>query len=252
MSTHLVIPDPHAHPDYHNERATWLGKLIVAIKPDSVINVGDMWDMPSMNTFEMGKKTWGRQYGRDLAAGLEFDERLWAPTRKAKRKKPRAIFLEGNHEHRLKRTLNNHPEMEGLIDFKDFQLDRNYDEVIEYYGQTPGVVQVDGVSYAHYFISGVMGRPIGGEHPAYSCITKLGSSATCGHIHTRDFSMRSDINGDKKRLGLVCGVYQDYDADWAGRINRLWWRGVVVKRNVEGGNYDHQWISLESLKKEYG
>ena len=250
MSTHLIIPDPHAHPDHHNKRAEWLGKLILDIKPDVVVNLGDMWDMPSMNSYEMGKKTWGRLYKADLDAGLDFDDKLHHYVRKAKKRRPRCVFLEGNHEHRLKRILNSKPELEGLIDFKDFDLDRNYHDVVEYHGQTPGIINIDGVSYAHYFISGVMGRPIGGEHPAYSIITKLGSSATCGHVHTRDFSMRNDIAG-KRRLGLVAGVYQDYDSDWAGGINRLWWRGVVVKRRVEDGNYDHQWISLDALKKEY-
>lgn len=250
MSTHLVIPDPHAHPDFSNKRADWLGKLILDIKPDVVINIGDMWDMPSMNTFEMGKKTWGRNYQRDIDSGLEFDDRLWHPTRRAKKRRPHAIFLEGNHEHRIKRVLNDKPELEGLVDFKHLDLQRNYHDVVEYDGGTPGFINVDGVSYAHYFISGVMGRPIGGEHAAYSLINKLGSSATCGHIHTRDFAMRNDVSG-KRRLGMVCGVYQDYDSQWAGNINKLWWRGVVIKRRVENGNYDHQWVSIEALKDAY-
>ena len=252
MKTHLVIPDCHAHPEHHNRRADWLGRLILDLKPEVVVNIGDMWDMPSMNSYETGKKTWGRKYSDDLSAGLEFDERLWAPIRKAKKKKPFSVFFEGNHEHRLKRVLNTHPELESMVSFEDFDLNRNYNMVVEYDGGTPGVLTIDGISYAHFFISGVMGRPIGGEHPAYSLITKLGSSATCGHIHTRDFSMRSDINGDKRRLGLVAGVYQDYDSDWAGRINKLWWRGVVIKRCVDKGNYEHQWVSIETLRREYG
>ena len=40
--THLVIPDGHAHPDFHNKRAEWLGALIADVKPDVVINIGDV------------------------------------------------------------------------------------------------------------------------------------------------------------------------------------------------------------------
>ena len=251
MTVHLIIPDPHAHPDHHNERASWLGKLILDLKVDLVINIGDMFDMPSMNLYETGKTTWGRDYNADIEAGLDFDDRLWHPIRRAKRKKPTSIFFEGNHEHRLKRILNEKPELEGLISFKDFDLGRNYNEVVEYEGQTPGHMSFDGVHYAHFFISGVMGRPISGEHTAHSLLTKLGSSSTCGHIHTTDYCVRNDINGNK-RMGLVCGVYQDYDSAWAGKINKLWWRGVVVKRNVEGGCYEPQWIGIDTLKREYG
>jgi predicted MPP superfamily phosphohydrolase len=42
--THLIIPDPHAHPDFNNDRAVWLGELIKDLKPDVVVNLGDMWD----------------------------------------------------------------------------------------------------------------------------------------------------------------------------------------------------------------
>jgi hypothetical protein len=50
----------------------------------------------------------------------------------------------------------------------------------------------------------------------------------------------------------VAGVYQDYRASWAGGANDLWWKGVIYKRNVEDGVYDAEFISLESLRKEYG
>lgn len=250
--THLLIPDCHAHPEFHNRRADWLGKFILDVKPDVVINIGDMWDFASMSEYDKGKaSTFGRMYKDDLDAGLDFDDRLWHPIRKAKRKLPYSVFFEGNHEFRMKRILDTHPELNGLIGFKDLDLERNYNEVVEYEGNTPGYLGIDGVHYAHYFISGVMGRPISGEHPAYSLVTKLGSSATCGHIHTLDFCVRNDISG-RRRMGMVGGCYQDYASSWAGKVNKLWWRGVVLKKNVDDGCYDPQFISITDLKKEYG
>ena len=96
-----------------------------------------------------------------------------------------------------------------------------------------------------------MGRSIGGEHPAYSILTKQFSSGTCGHSHLFDFCVRTDNDGTKV-MGMHCGVYQDYDADWAGECNKLWSRGVVIKRNVENGCYDPQFVSLAALRKAYG
>lgn len=248
---HLVIPDSHAHPDHNNDRADWLGKLILDIKPDVVINLGDMWDMASMSGYDKGKKSFhGKSYKKDIDAGLEFDERLWSPLRKAKKKRPFRVFIEGNHEFRLKKLLDIQPELEGTVGFNDLDLGHNYDRVVEYEGGTPGIIEVDGIHYAHYFVSGVMGRPIGGEHPAYSLLTKQFTSCTCGHIHTTDYAVRTVVHG-KRLHGLVAGVYQDYDSSWAGEINKLWYRGVVVKRNVEDGSYDPQWISIEALRKEY-
>jgi len=249
---HLVIPDPHAHPDFNNDRADWIGKLIVDLKPDVVINLGDMFDLASFSGYDKGKARFhGRAYRKDLDAGLEFDDRLWGPLRKAKKKRPFRVFLEGNHEERMRRALDQQPELEGTIGFKDFGLDRNYDTVVEYNGQTPGVIEIDGISYAHYFVSGVMGRNISGEHPAYSLLTKQFQSATCGHIHILDYCVRTNAAG-KRLHGLVAGVAQDFDSPWAGEVNALWSRGIVIKRNVSNGNYDLEWVSLDRLKKEYG
>lgn len=251
MSIHLVLPDPHAHPEHNNDRADWIGRLIVDLKPDVFINLGDQWDLSSLSGYDRGKASFhGKAYKKDLDAGLEFSERLWAPLKRAKKKKPLSFFFEGNHEERQRRMLEQHSELEGTISFKDFDLDRYYDEVIRYKGTTPGTVQVDGINYAHYFTTGISGRNIGGEHSGYTLLTKQFSSSTCGHSHTFDYCIRSDANG-KKIHGLVAGVYQDYESDWAGELNKLWHKGVVIKREVDNGQYDLEWISIERLKKEY-
>lgn len=244
--------DAHAHPNAPNDRADLMGKLIADLKPDVFINGGDLWDLPSLSNYDKGKARFhGRSYRRDLDAGLEFDDRLWAPIRKAKKKRPLSIFLEGNHEERMKRALDQTPELEGTIGFKDFDLNRNYDHIVEYSGQTPGIIEIDGIVYAHYFVSGVMGRNIGGEHPAYSLLTKQFQSASCGHIHVYDHCVRTDANG-RRLNGLVTPCFQDYEADWAGEVNKLWSRGCIIKRYVENGNYDIQYISIDALRKEYG
>jgi hypothetical protein len=250
--THLVIPDSHAHPEYHNKRAEWLGKFMYDLRPDVVVNIGDMYDMPSMSSYDRGKKSfWGRSYNKDLMAGQDFDDRLWHKIRKNKKKKPYSVFIEGNHENRLKKAIDMQPELEGTIGFGDFDLARNYNDVIEYTGGTPGIIEIDGIYYSHYFISGVLGRPIGGEHQAYSLLTKQFASCTVGHTHTTDFAVRTLVNG-QRIMGMVAGVFQDYEADWAGERNKLWWRGVIVKRNVENGCYEPEWVSLDTLKKKYG
>jgi hypothetical protein len=251
MSTHLIIPDPHAHYQHNNNRASWLGNLICDVKPDVVINIGDTWDMPSLSGFDKGKKQFqGRTYAQDVAAGIDFNDRLWEPMRKAKRRMPRRVFLVGNHEQRIDRAINSQPELDGAIGYRDLQLERYYDETVHYSGDTPGTITIDGVTYSHYFVSGVMGRAIGGEYPADSLLSKKHSSCTQGHTHV--FAMGRDTRVDgKKLIGCVAGCYQDYNSDWAGEVNKLWDRGVIVKRNVEDGHYDYQWISIQTLKREY-
>lgn len=252
MTTHLIIPDTHAHYQHHNRRAEWLGKLINDVKPEVVIHLGDSADMPSLSSYDRGTKSFqGRSYRADIDAHLDFNDRLWSTVRSTKRKMPRRIFLEGNHEHRIKKAINLQPELDGAISFDDLELNRYYDEIIEYNGRSPGVTEIDGVSYAHFFISGVMGKPLGGAHPAYSILSKGHGSATAGDLHLLSYEVQTGLNG-RRMQGLVAGCYFDYPSDWAGNANNLYWRGVVIKRNVEDGNYDPQFVSLDAIRKEYG
>jgi len=254
--THLILPDSHAHPDYGNERYDWVGKLIADIKPDVLINIADTADMPSLSEYDKGKASFhGRNYEKDIEAHLDAQERLWGPLNKAKKKKPYSVILEGNHEHRIKRVLNFEPHLEGKkfgISFNDLDFSRYYSDVVEYNGGSPGVIDVDGISYAHYFVSGISGRALQSVHHGYALTQKRFGSSTCGHSHLFDYHLARDSSG-LVRHGLVCGVYQDYIAPWAGAAQcNHWSSGVVIKTNVEDGNYDMRWISLDSLRKEYG
>lgn len=253
---YLIVPDSHAHPDFPNDRADWLGQLIKDRKPDVVVNIGDTFDMPSLSSFDKGKASfYGNSYERDIEAGVEFLDRVWSPVKKSKKKRPKSIYLVGNHDlPRLRKVLEYQPELGGSkfgIGEGDFQLDKYHHEVVDYVGGTPGIYQSDGISFAHYMVSELMGRPIGGENHAASLLNKNYSSCVVGHSHAADWSVRTGSNG-KKIMGLVCGVYQDYSNPWAGNVANMWHRGVVFLNNVEDGVYDPEWISLGRLRNAYG
>lgn len=250
--THLFVTDQHTHYKHHNKRAEYLGHLINETKPDVVIFGGDLYDMPSLSSYDKGRRSFqGRTYSADVNTGLDFLDRCFSIIRKQKKKLPYFVFLEGNHEHRIAKALDLQPELEGTISFEDLGLNRYFDKIIRYDGGTPGVETIDGISYAHYFVSGVMGRPISGEHPAYSLLSKQFGSCSAGHIHTADYAIRTNSDGSKLH-GLLGGCFFDYASDWAGEANRLYWRGCVLKRNVAKGNYDPTFISLDWMKKQYG
>lgn len=248
---HLVIPDGHAHYKHHNKRAEYVGQLIAELKPDVVVDLGDSADFPSLSSYDKGKRSFqGRTYRADVDAYLDFQSKLWAATKRSKRKLPLRVRLIGNHEQRIDRALELQPELDGAIGYSDLELERYYDIVVPYAGHTPGVIELDGIHYAHYFTSGVLGKPVSGEHPAYSLLQKKFQSCTQGHSHVFDYKRKTRADGAKVS-GLIAGCCIDYTTDWAGEPEKLWDRGVVVKRGVENGDYSLEWVSLERLKKEY-
>lgn len=251
MSTYLICPDSHAHYEHHNDRADWLGKLMVDLKPDVFVHMGDHADMPSLSSYDKGKRSFhGKSYKKDIDVSLDFQERLWEPVRRQKKRLPHRVILEGNHEQRIERVLDLSPELAGTVDFNDLQFDKYYDEVVRYDGGLPGIYRRDGILFAHFFPTGVSGRPVGGERPAHMLLAKNGISTIAAHSHTLDFATRRTV-ADRTMNAIVAGCYQDYINDWCGPVGKFWQAGVVVLRNVEDGDFDFQWISLHALRKEY-
>lgn len=248
---HLIIPDPHSTPGKSNRRAEWAGKLILDRRPDVVIVLGDVADMGSLCSYDKGKKSFiGRTYAKDIECHGDFQERLWGTVRKGKRKMPRRVALIGNHEQRIDRAIEVQSELEGIIGYKDLALNHFYDEVVHYEGSTPGSIDINGVTYAHYLVSGVSCRPIGGDNSARAILNKKHSSCVVGHSHMFDHSVSTRQNG-KKIMALSAGCYQEHASSFAGEANRLWWRGVTELNNVDNGTYDINTFSLEHLRKEY-
>jgi hypothetical protein len=103
----LVVPDAYSTPEDDNNRAHLLSALIDDLRPPTIIQMGDLFSMDSLSSFDKGR--WGsvgRTYKADLAAGHDFSEKMWASWLKTKnRYKPRRVALEGNHEQRAKRAV---------------------------------------------------------------------------------------------------------------------------------------------------
>lgn len=248
---HLVIPDSHSLPGKNNNRAIWLGRLINDIKPTAVIHIGDGADLPSLCSYDKGSRAAvGRTYRADINSHLDFQDKLWSTVKKAKKRLPHRVYHIGNHEQRINVALDTHHHLEGTISMDDLELDAFYNKVVPYDGGSPGINEIDGIYYAHYFVSGLMGRPVGGEHVATSIIAKMRNSCTQGHSHLLDFSIKPTVSG-KPMMACVVGVFQDYHSDWAGFSNSMWWQGCVVKRHVDDGVYDPMFISMDALRKEY-
>jgi hypothetical protein len=214
--------------------------------------MGDLHDFPSLSGYDKGKKCFqGRTYKADVEVGLDFNEKLWYYPKKSKRKQPKKTALRANHEQRIDRAIQLSPELDGAIGYRDLQWERWYDTIVEYNGNTPGTIAIDGIWYAHYFVSGIMGRPIGGEHPGYSLVARLHRSCTAAHSHVLDYCIRTNVDGTKS-MGLVAGCFFDFPLDYAGETNKLFWPGLIIKRNVEDGVYDLECVSMKRLKQAYG
>ena len=125
MNKILICPDTQVKPGVNTDHLAWLGKYICDIRPDTIIMLGDHYDLPSLSSYDRGTAAIeGKRLIEDLRAGDLGIKKLKNPIyqlnqAQAKYKKklysPRFVFLKGNHEERLDRYLNHHPELIGVL-----------------------------------------------------------------------------------------------------------------------------------------
>jgi hypothetical protein len=237
-----VIGDVHVHPDHDSERLRWLGNMIVDLKPDEVWQTGDFSDLPSLSSYDKGKRSFeGRRYKRDVEATVAAQEILWGPlkeynerqrTNKKAMYEPYRLMTIGNHSARIDKVTQSSPELYGAISMDDMQYDKYWHDLTPFKDRTVR----HGFALSHYFASGIMGSPIGGVHAAHSLLTKLGMSAIAGHSHLYDEKIATRADG-KKMMALVAGCYvhPDMVEGWNRDTAHMWYNGVVYMQGVKDG-----------------
>ena len=254
--TAIVWSCAHAKPEASNKRFDWLGQLIYDIRPDYCIDLGDGADMCSLNSYDTRypQAIVSQSYEADIESYNDSQERLRKMFKKNKRKRPYWIGFEGNHENRIKKAIAHDPRLEGEkygVSFGHLQTDKWFDDYHEYVNSAPALVAYDGVLFGHFMSAWNYGRAISGKHHAYSLLSHVGCSVSVGHSHKYDYYYQG-ATLPNPIIGHVVGCFKGKEEAWAGQANREWRSGVVIKREIENGVYNHEWVSMDKLRKEYG
>ena len=250
---HLVIPDTQVKPNSPTDHLRWAGLYAAEKKPDVIVHIGDHFDMPSLSSWDVGKKSFeGRRYKDDIEAGIHAMEVFLQPIRdeqqrlkvnKHKQWRPRMVFTLGNHENRIERAIESDPKLDGLIGYKDLQLEEMGWEVYDFLD----VVIIDQIAYAHYFTSGIMGRPVSS---ARNMLSKKMMSCIMGHVQDRDIAYGRRADGTNI-LGLFSGIYYQHDEDYLTPQTNSSWRGVWMLNEVANGGCDELPVSMNYLRNKY-
>jgi len=251
----LIIPDIHARNDVPNEHLEWAGNLIIDKKPDYVVSLADLFDFPSLSSWDKGKMAAeNRRYAYDIDAGVKAQERLFKPltdyNRARKHKyQPTRIFTMGNHEHRLFRAINDDAKLEFTIDPEDMQLYSFWDEIVPFKEST----EVGGMFLSHYFPNGLMDKAISGKTVGAALIAKMHRSAAQGHSHVLNMHTEAGVDGNRM-WGLSCGWWghETQVEDYVSKtIQKTWFRCLIYLHNLENGNCDPEVFSMERVKELY-
>ena len=253
MRTHFVIPDCQVKPGQDNTFLRIIGEYIVHKKPDVIICLGDFADMPSLSSYDFGKRSFeGRRYKDDINASHEAMATLLEPIEDynyhAKKNKKKFYIPEmhltlGNHEDRITRAINNDPKLDGTIGLEDLKY--------EWFGWTVHpfleVVLIDGIAYSHYFTSGIMGRPV---TSARALVTK--KHISCVQGHNQKMEIYNEYRADNKCItGLFAGCCYLHNEEYLGAQGNTHFRGIHILYEVDDGSFQCHSITLGYLLRRY-
>lgn len=247
------MPDAQVKPDVPTDHLFYAGQYAVEKKPDIIVCIGDFFDMPSLSSYDKGKKSFeGRRYKNDIEAGKKAMELFLRPiqeeqvrqaTNKKKVWQPRLVFTLGNHEQRIERAVENQAELDGLISYNDLGLEGMGWEVYPFLE----VVTIEGIAFSHYFVSGVMQRPVTN---ARLMLQKKGMSCVMGHVQLRDIAYAYRADG-KQMTGLFVGTFYQHDENYLGPQGNVGKSGIYILHNVVDGDFDEMYVPVHYLKRKY-
>lgn len=251
--THFFLPDCQIRPGDDTTFLRAIGNYIVRKQPDVIINGGDFADMPSLSSYDQGKKSFeGRRYAHDIRAAKAAMQTLLEPIKlfnerakknKEKQYKPRMVLTLGNHEHRINRAVENDAKLDGVLSVDDLQYKEAGWEVYPFLD----VVIVDGIAYSHYFTSGLLGRPV---TTASACLAKKHMSCIQGHQQGLQIATGYRADGSAITC-IIAGSCYEHNEDYLGPQGNNHWRGALMLHDVDNGAFDLMNIKLDWLKKKY-
>lgn len=249
---HLVIPDCQIRPGVPLDHLTALGNYIIDQQPDVIVQIGDFADMHSLSSYDRGTvRSEGERYQQDVDCAAEAMATLMAPIESynrhaklmhRKRYTPRMILTLGNHEERIARHVNANPNLEGKCSYEDLPYQ---DWEVHQFLAT---VEVDGILYSHYFPRNAQGRVVqtfrGAPNARLQVLREM-QSCTAGHLQGLDFSIHQTAG--RRIYGIIAGSFYQHDEDYLSPQGTAYWRGVIVKHEVENGEYDPMMVSIRYL-----
>lgn len=253
MTTHFVIPDTQIRDGDDTSFLRAIGNYIVRKRPDVIVCLGDFADMPSLSSYDVGKKSFeGRRYAHDVRAARDAMSTLLEPIKlfneRAKKNKeklyrPRMVLTLGNHEHRINRAVENDAKLDGVLSIDDLHYKEQGWEVYPFLD----VVIVDGIAYSHYFVTGVAGRP---ASTASAQLRKANMSAIAGHQQGLQIATNTKADGTRIQ-SIIAGSCYQHNEDYLGPQGNEHWRGMLVLHEVVNGEFDLMPVSLKFIVDKY-
>lgn len=227
----LVLPDIHA--PYHNAKA--IGAILQYASTqhiDELVQLGDYVDADAVNGHDEGKRR--TQEGRRLKDEYDIANELLDQLTDAVRVKNSSaglVMLKGNHEWRVDRWVDRHPEVEGLIEVEHaLRL------------KARGVKWVESYPHGDLYQMGKLYALHGAytnKYHAAKHLDEYGVNLIYGHVHSIQISSKPVFGESHKTIEAISvGCLCDYDLPYIQGRPTKWQHAFAEVHVWDNGSFN--------------
>lgn len=224
------------HHDFKTMDAVY--KYMAANRWDELLNFGDFGDYEEVSAWNYGlpllleRRTIEKTYG---VMNDVLDEMMDAANSKAPLKKK--TFIEGNHEYRISKHLEKHPELRGSIEpeIKLLFDERGIDYVQLYSKQA--------LPYRRGHAYFIHGKYYGNNH-AKKHVDHFGCNIFYGHTHDVMGVPKTTMGDHKTRMAQSFGFLGRYDMSWRKGDDPSSWQQAFGEFVFRKDGFFQYWVTL--------
>lgn len=250
----LVIGDAHVTNGQSLRRFDWLASHIDRrMESDNplshIVIIGDFLTLNSLSAWDRDKRLLmeGRRFYKEIEAGNEALRRIDEALQDSQGKGCSRIYIEGNHEERLTRYTQNHPELSD-VSFTIPSLlslrERGW-EWIPYRHYR----NINGIYFTHIPFGKL--REISGKDICSKAESVTVNSTVFGHTHELHTSCIHKQGMKHLQQILNVGCFFEQDEEYVEGKMTNYWKGVVELANYDYGRFDIKTTSMGALQRAY-
>ena len=243
----LVIGDAHVTNGQSLRRFDWLAQYIERQEDlTHVVIIGDFLTYNSLSAWDRDKRLLmeGRRLSKEVDAGHIALEKL---NKACIQISCNRIYIEGNHEDRLRRYIETHPELAdgNLTTPSLLSLEELGWEWIPYRSYRV----INGIHFTH--IPFGKSREISGKDICSKAESVTTSSVVFGHTHELHTSCVHKHGMKHLQQILNVGCFFEQDEEYVEGKMTNYWKGVVKLKNYDYGRFDIETTSMGALQRGY-
>lgn len=201
---------------------TLVKKFAKSWKPDVVVDGGDYFDFNYISTFDerRARLLEGKRFRKDYDLGNR-DLDFWQKITKG------YIALEGNHDERVQRLIDEQPKFEGLVEISN---NLHFEERrIQYFRLVDKPLQLGKLLIIHGDVTT--------KYAARRNLEKYKHSVVCGHVHRFETASDSLPVMGESVMSWTIGCLSNLQPEWKKGVPTDWCNGMALMYLRDDGRF---------------